>query len=1157
LLTRATNCADWARRRFAIFAWAWITLSVAWGQPAKVTHPIDISKTEPLHGSRPALALLQNDLGPLSPSRRISGITLVLKPAEDQIADLNDLLQQQQAPSSPNYHNWLTPEQYADRFGLAQSDLDQVIAWLEDQGFQVDYLARSRTWIMFSGTAAQVFSAFHTQIHEFNSRGKLHFANLTDPSIPVAFDAVIALIRGLDDFRAEPRKLKIAPIPDFTSGGSHSLVPGDIAAIYDINPLYQSGVTGSGQKIAVVGQTDINLSDIEHFRSVFGLPANDPQLVLVTGSQNPGVSAGDLIESSLDLEYSGAIAPNATIQFVYSTDVWTSLTFAVDQAIAPVISMSYGYCEPQISSEPASTAAYFRSVAQQANSFGITWLAASGDSGAADCDVGQPPVATQGLAVELPASVPEVTGVGGSEFMEGSGHYWASTNNANGSSALSYIPEMAWNDTPLSGGLASTGGGASIFFSKPSWQSGVGVPNDSVRDVPDLSFSAANDHDPYQIYANGQGWYVGGTSVSTPVFSGVLALLNQYLLSGSQAKVGLGNVNPALYRLSQTTTGIFHDITVGNNVVPCQSGTPNCTNGQMGYSAGVGYDQATGLGSLDAYNFVTRWNASASVATATNITANHGSITQNSSALLTATVTAASGTTTPTGSVSFTLGQTLLGTTVLSGSGGIATASLSVTGSQLAAGANTVKASYTGSAAFTGSSGSISITVTTGIPAAVSATPSSGSSASQSFALQYSDTAGVASLQNVYVYFSATLGNPASNSCFLYYNVAANQINLLNDGGTAYLMAAPGAATTLQNSQCSLNLAATTVVMNGNALTLNLAMTFKTAYAGAKNIYLYARDVSGTTSGWQTEGTWTVPSASGTPAVVSATPSSGAGASQNFGLKYSDSAGTANLRSVYAYFNATLANPATNSCFLYYNVAANQINLLNDTSTAYLTATPGTAATLQNSQCSLNVAATTVAVNGNTLTLNLAMTAKPEYAGTKNVYLYATDASGSNSGWQTDGTWTVPSGSGTPGVVSVTPNSGSVAAQSFAFLYSDTAGAANLRLVYVYFNATLANPASQSCFLYYNVATNQINLLNDGSTAYSTTTPGATTTLQNSQCSLNAGATSVVLSGNVLTLNLAITFAQVYAGAKNIYLYATDVSGANSGWQSSGTWNVP
>jgi hypothetical protein len=447
---------------------------------------------------------------------------------------------------------------------------------------------------------------------------------------------------------------------------------------------------------------------------------NNPQLVLVSGSPDPGVSAGDLIESSLDLEYAGGIAPDATVFFVYSTDVWISIAYAVDQNLAPVISNSYGYCEPQISSSPASSGAYFQSMAQQANAQGVTWLSPSGDSGAAGCDIGPGiQAASQGLAVLLPASVPEVTAIGGTQLNEGSGVYWSAANNANQSSALSYIPEMAWNDTAANvtagDGLAATGGGASILFTKPSWQTGTGVPNDGARDVPDVSFAAANGHDPYLIYAEGAFWYIGGTSASVPVFSGILTLLNEYLVSnGTLSQAGLGNVNPTLYRLAQTTTGVFHDITVGNNIVPCVTGSPNCTGGQLGFSAGTGYDQTTGLGSLDAYNLATGWAPSLAGATTTTVVANPAVLASSGSSVLTATVRAVSGTGSPTGSVSFAVGQAALGVGVLAGSGGSATANLMVDGSQLARGNNSITVSYGGSAPFLASSSSVTVNVNGG-----------------------------------------------------------------------------------------------------------------------------------------------------------------------------------------------------------------------------------------------------------------------------------------------------------------------------------------------------------------------------------------------------------------------------------------------------------
>ncbi len=341
-------------------------------------------------------------------------------------------------------------------------------------------------------------------------------------------------------------------------------------------------------------------------------------------------------------------------------------------------------------------------------------------------------------------------------------------------------------------------------------------------------------------------------------------------------------------------------------------------------------------------------------------------------------------------------------------------------------------------------------------------------------------------------------------------------------------------------------------VLSGNTLTLTLAMTFESAYAGAKNTYMYAADVSGSVSGWQPLGTWTIPAATGVPSPVSVTPNSGSVASQTFAFQYSDTAGAASLSLVYAWFNPTLTS-AANSCFLYYQASTNQLNLLNNTATAYLSAALGSATTLQNSQCAVNAAASTVALSGNTLTLTLAMTFESAYAGAKNTYMYAADVSGSVSGWQPLGTWTIPAAANGPSAVSVTPSSGSGASQSFALQYSDTAGAASLSLVYVWFNPTLTS-AANSCFLYYQASTNQLNLLNNTATAYLSAALGSATTLQNSQCAVNAAASTVALSGNTLTLTLAMTFESAYAGLKNTYMYAADVSGSVSGWQQLGTW---
>jgi hypothetical protein len=274
--------------------------------------------------------------------------------------------------------------------------------------------------------------------------------------------------------------------------------------------------------------------------------------------------------------------------------------------------------------------------------------------------------------------------------------------------------------------------------------------------------------------------------------------------------------------------------------------------------------------------------------------------------------------------------------------------------------------------------------------------------------LQYSDTAGAGNLAFVYVWFNTAVSGNGGNSCLLSYQPSTNQLNLFNDGATAWLAATLGTATTLQNSQCSVNVATATAVRSGNTLTLTLPMTFQPAYAGAKNIYMYDSDLSGANSGWQQEGTWTVSAGSGVPATVSVTPGSGSGASHSFALQYSDTAGAGNLGFVYVWFNTTISGNGGSSCLLSYQPSSNHLSLFNDGATAWLAATLGAATTLQNSQCSVNVATATAVPSGNTLTLNLAMTFQLAYARVKNVYMFASDSSGSTSGWQQRGTWTVP-----------------------------------------------------------------------------------------------------------------------------------------------------
>jgi len=666
---------------------ALICAASAFAQTSRITEATDNSRRTILAGHVNPKAQPADDQGRVAPSLSIPYITLTLSPSASQQADLEKLLAAQQTKGSPDYHRWLTPEQYAQRFGVSDADIGKITQWLEGQGLKVLSVARSRNWIAVSGMAAQFEAAFQTEIHTYLVDGETHYANASEPSVPASFGPVVKSVRGLNDFRMKPRAK-----PKYTSKGTHNLVPDDLATIYDLVPLYTAGINGTGQKIAIAGQTEVNLSDIQTFRSSYNLPANNPQTLLVPGSRNPGIqsASGDLAESDLDLEWSGAVARNATIIFVYSTDVMTSVQYAIDQNLAPVVSVSYGSCELET---PSSEVSSFRQWAQQANAQGMTWFAPSGDDGAADCADTQNP----GLAVDLPGSVPEVTSVGGTEFVEGSGTYWSTTNTANGASALSYIPETTWNDSAEDGSPSASGGGASILFPKPSWQTVPGVPGDNARHVPDVALSASADHDGYLVYTGGQLQIYGGTSLGAPLFAGLTALLNQSLGTG-----GVGNINPNLYSLAPSGwgSGMFHDITTGNNIVtiPCPKRTPNCGATPVGYSAGVGYDQTTGLGSVDAYRLVTGWNGSSIVPPPTGtavvtLLSNLSTVAANDAVYLTATATSAIGTT-PSGSVSFSINGSVLGSSVLSGSAGTATATLAVNGSQLPLGTGTITATY-------------------------------------------------------------------------------------------------------------------------------------------------------------------------------------------------------------------------------------------------------------------------------------------------------------------------------------------------------------------------------------------------------------------------------------------------------------------------------
>jgi hypothetical protein len=671
-----------------------------------------------LEHTRHPLATEANATGRVEGGRVFHRMLLLLSPSLSQEASLEQLLDDQQNPKSSSYHHWLSAAQFGAQFGASDTDVQTAISWLQASGFTVERVAGSKRWVEFSGTSAQVENAFYTVMNYYRVRGKTYVANATDLSIPAAMVGVTRGVVSLNNFRkrppmhefhgtagrtAEGTKTKFSPyLTAVGTTNTYYLAPGDFAAIYNTKALLSSGNDGSGISIAVTGQSDIELTDVQQFRQIFGLKQNDPN-VLLSGPDPGFVDQVDSEEAQLDVEWAGAVAPGATINVVIagSTDttggVDLAAAYAIDNEVSPILTYTYGSCENALGS---AGNAFYNALWQQAAAEGITVLVASGDNGAAGCDSPSAGVVAQnGLAVNGIAATPYNVAVGGTQFAEGSqtSSYWSATNTADYSSALGYIPESAWNEScdaaqPASSTncllgngnttLLATGGGASTVYSKPSWQAGTGVPADKARDVPDVALAAATGHDeavycsslagtPCQV--DGQQnvvglTLVGGTSLAAPSMAGVLALVEQ------KNAAFQGQINYHLYHLAQVqgnncnasnqtnptaqNSCVFYDVTAGNDEVPCAGASPGCSSTQSGTDgfttgqvAGTGYDLATGLGSVNAANLAAAWKDATLAASQITLAASSNSFAHGTAVTLNGNVTAASGTATPTGAV--------------------------------------------------------------------------------------------------------------------------------------------------------------------------------------------------------------------------------------------------------------------------------------------------------------------------------------------------------------------------------------------------------------------------------------------------------------------------------------------------------------------------
>ncbi len=778
-----------------------------------ITRPIDESQRTRLKGNTHPLARPIYDVGSGPDTLAMKRMLLVLKRSRDQEAALGQFLEDQQTRYSPNYHQWLTPEQFGSQFGPSETDVHIVTSWLQSHGFEIANRSKGSTVIEFSGSAGQVKEAFHTEIHKYVVNEEQHWANAKDPEIPSALTPVIAGVVSLHDFGrkalhrvvgafASDREgqnslpaLLASQSPLIATGGTcppfnipcNAIGPADFATIYDVHPLWNatSPIDGAGQIIAIVGQSDIYPQDFSNFRRYFGLPPGTLNIIYNGSPPAKLASQGDELESDLDVEWSGAVAKGATIDLVASTTtnstagVDLSALYIVENNLAPVMSESYGACELEMGS---AANLFYSQLWQQAAAQGITVFVSTGDSGSAVCDWGAA-MAVHGLSVNGISSTPYNVAVGGTDFYDAQNNsqYWNTNSSVTAGSAKGYVPEMTWNDTctnseffaitgktdaesdcnaynspywpnfvpPVGGSggasncIASDGqtlSSCSGAYPKPSWQSGPGVPNDGVRDLPDVSLFAGDglngsaylvcETDIYGGCPNqgGQLVRVGGTSAAAPTLAAIMAMVVQATQSRQ------GNANYVFYPFaaqsgascnstgSVTNSCVFHDVTVGTIAQGCMPGSANCLTKVVGDQVGVltgydtttGFDLATGLGSVDAANLASNWASVSFQRTTSSLTLSPANqITHGSPVNVSVSVTPTTGSGVPTGQVSLITSHGLP-----AGSFTLANGSVAANTTLLPGGSYTVSAHYAGDGTYAASNSS------PGIPVTVSAEPS-------------------------------------------------------------------------------------------------------------------------------------------------------------------------------------------------------------------------------------------------------------------------------------------------------------------------------------------------------------------------------------------------------------------------------------------------
>jgi len=621
-------------------------------QADRVVGALDVNQRQTVKGHVAGWTSTEGDLGAVSADVQLEHLTVVLTRSAERQAAFEQLLADQQNPQSPRYHQWLTPEQIGEQYGPTQNDVDAVTGWLTAQGLRVDGMSPARTMVTFSGASGRVARALGAEFHRYHvmagTEEQERIAVSAEPSVPTALAGVIAGFRGLSEQRlvahshmqALPESAAGGVRPQYTSSSTvHYLSPADFVKIFDVQSAYTVGLTGTGVKVAIIGRSRVKATDITSFQTLFGLNTTaQPVVIIPTTGTDPGYSSTDQGEQTLDVNRVMSTATGAEADLVVSASSVTddgvdiAVQYEVNTVKDPVMNISYGDCERN---EGSSGVSYWNTLFGQAAAEGITTLVSSGDSAVSGCaSAFAAPSGTLTPSINAICANPYVTCVGGTEFADAASPstYWNSANSATDESALGYIPEGGWNE-PGTGPtyvVAGSGGGVSLYMTKPTWQAGTGVPADGFRDVPDVALPSSL-HDGYMAYLNGSKVVFGGTSAAAPGMAGIVAMAVQQM-GGAQ-----GNINPEIYALGASgAMSVFHDVTPATSGVSgctvstasmCNNSAPSTsslTGGTAGFAVTTGYDQVTGWGSVDVYNLLTAVAASFVVGQGTTLTVTAG-----------------------------------------------------------------------------------------------------------------------------------------------------------------------------------------------------------------------------------------------------------------------------------------------------------------------------------------------------------------------------------------------------------------------------------------------------------------------------------------------------------------------------------------------------